>query len=188
MQCKFAFHKICQKHPNVNTFVCNFCNKETFPFADIDLRDLIDLSFNSNYVCSCLENNKLKNNSEDFMKKIINLKELNFDKNQNYSNKDPNDHVIDPTNFDYYLTHDFHKLHNKNSKRTNNINLSVLYTNICSLQGNFDNLEQLLNNLEYEFDIIALTETWHTAGKQNIIPGLLPGYQNYKCISGSTLK
>ena len=79
--------------------------------AEIDLRDLIDLSFNSNYICSCLENNKLKNNSEDFMNKIINLKELNFDKNQSYSNKDPNDHVIDHTNFSYYLTHDFHKLH-----------------------------------------------------------------------------
>ena len=98
VQCKFVFHKKCQKTPNNNTFVCNFCNKETFPFAEIDLRDLIDLSFNSNYICSCLENNKLKNNSEDFMNKIINLKELNFDKNQSYSNKDPNDHVIDPTN------------------------------------------------------------------------------------------
>ena len=40
-----------------------------------------------NYLCSCLKNNKLKNNSEDFMNKIINLKELNFDKNQNYSKK-----------------------------------------------------------------------------------------------------
>ena len=122
------------------------------------------------------------------MNKIINLKELNFDKNQSYSNKDPNDHVIDPTNFSYYLTHDFHKLHKKNSNKTNNTNFSVLHTNICSLQGNFDNLEQLLNNLEYEFDIIALTETWHTEGNQNFIPGLLTGYQHYEGISGSTLK
>ena len=122
------------------------------------------------------------------MNKIINLKELNFDNNQSYSNKDPNDHVIDPTNFSYYLTHDFHKLHKKNSNKTNNTNFSVLHTNICSLQGNFNNLEQLLNNLEYEFDIIALTETWHTEGNQNFIPGLLTGYQNYEGISGSTLK
>ena len=35
------------------------------------------------------------------MNKIINLKELNFDKNQNYLNKDPKDHVIDSTNFSY---------------------------------------------------------------------------------------
>ena len=58
----------------------------------------------------------------------------------------------------------------------------------CSLQGNFDNLEQLLNNLECEFDIIALSETWHTVGNQNFIPGLLTGYQNYEGVSGSTLK
>ena len=72
-----------------------------FPFAEIDLRDLIDLSFNSNCVCTYLEKNKPKNNSDDFMNKIVNLKELNFDKNQNYSSKDPNNHVIDPTNFNY---------------------------------------------------------------------------------------
>ena len=70
VQCKFVFIN----NPNVNTFVCNFCNKETFPFEEIDLRYLIDFSFNSSNVCSCLEHNKLNNNSEDFMNKIINLK------------------------------------------------------------------------------------------------------------------
>ena len=82
------------------------------------------------------------------MNKIINSKELNFDNNQSYSNKDCNDHVIDHNNFSYYLTHNFHKLHNKNSNKTKNTNFSVLDTNICWLQGNFDNLEQLLNKLE----------------------------------------
>ena len=55
MQCKFVFHKKMSKISNVSTFVCNFCNKETFPFVEIDLRDLIDLSLNSSYICSCLE-------------------------------------------------------------------------------------------------------------------------------------
>ena len=59
---------------------------------------------------------------------------------------------------------------------------------LCLLQGNFDNLEQLLNNLAYELGIIALTETWHTVANQNFILGLLTGYQNYEGISGSTLK
>ena len=62
------------------------------------------------------------------MNKIINLKELNFDNNQSYSNKDPNDHVIDPTNFSYYLTHDFLKRYNEKNNKTNNINFSVLQT------------------------------------------------------------
>ena len=78
VQCKFIFHKKCQKSPNANALVCKFCSKETFPTAEIYLRDL---SFNSRYISSSLENNKLKNNSEDFMNKIMNLKELNFDKN-----------------------------------------------------------------------------------------------------------
>ena len=58
VQCKFVFHKKCQKNPDLNTFVCKFCYKEMLPYVEINLRDLIDLSFNSNYVCSCLENNK----------------------------------------------------------------------------------------------------------------------------------
>ena len=125
------------KNPNVNTFVCNLYNKETFLFAEIVLKNLKDLSNNS----------KLKKQTKE--------------KLRSYSYQDPNNHVIDPTNFSYYLTHEFHKLHNKNSSKTNKTKFSVLHTNICSLQGNFDNLEQLLNKIECEFDIIALTETWN---------------------------
>ena len=69
-------------------------------------------------------------------------------KNKTIQNKDPNDYVIDRTNFSCYLTQNFHKLHNKNSKETYDTHFSVLHTNTCSLQGNFDNLGQLLNNLE----------------------------------------
>ena len=38
-------------------------------------------------------------------------------KSQSYSNKDYNEHVFDLTSFNYYLTHDFHKLINKNSNK-----------------------------------------------------------------------
>ena len=107
-----------------------------FLFAEIVLKNLKDLSNNS----------KLKKQTKE--------------KLRSYSYQDPN-HDIDPTNFSYYLTHEFHKLHNKNSSETNKTKFSVLHTNICSLQGNFDNLEQLLNKIECEFDIIALTETWN---------------------------
>ena len=63
-----------------------------------------------------------------------------------------------------------------------------IFQSFIQIYGNFDNLEQLLNNLKYEFDIIALTEIWRTEGNQNFIPGLLTSYQNYEGISGSTLK
>ena len=79
-------------------------------------------------------------------------------------------------------------IYNKNCNKTKKNNFSVLHTNICSLQGNFNYIEQLLNNLEYEFDIIVLTETRHTERNQNFISGLLTDYQNYEGISDSTLK
>ena len=56
------------------------------------------------------------------------------------------------------------------------------------IQGNFEDLEQLLNNLEREFDITALIDPWHTVENQNFIFGLLTDYQDYEGTSGSTLK
>ena len=115
------FHDTPLKPPLKTRNPPNFRGEETM---------LIDLSFNSNCVCVCLENNKLKNMSGDLLHKIINIKELNFEKTQIYSNADHNEHVVDPTSFNYYLTHDFHKLINKNSNKANKVNFSVLYTNM----------------------------------------------------------
>ena len=40
-----------------------------------------------------------------------------------------------------------------------NKTLSILHTNICSINANPENLELLLNNIEHNFDIIAVCET-----------------------------
>ena len=41
-------------------------------------------------------------------------------------------------NFNYYWNHQFHKLVNKLPEKKT---ISLLHTNICSLQGNFENLK-----------------------------------------------
>ena len=46
----------------------------------------------------------------------------------------------------------------------------------CSLQGNFEKLEMLLNDLECQFDSTALTETWHNDNNPSFIADILPGY------------
>ena len=101
--------------------------------------------------------------------------------------KDHNVNVTDPTCFKYYLNHEFHKL-NKNINSGKNDKFSLLQTNICSLQGNFEKLEMLLSDLEYQFDVIVLTETWHNDNNPSVIAGILPGYQKYESTSGSTKK
>ena len=56
-------------------------------------------------------------------------------------------------NFKYYDNHEFHKL---KQKCTNNKNLSIFHTNIYPLQANSDKLEFLTNNLNHDFDVIAV--------------------------------
>ena len=60
------------------------------------------------------------------------------------------------SNFKYYDNHAFPKLKQKCSNR----NFSIFHTNICSLQANSDKPELLTNNLNHDFDVIALFETW----------------------------
>ena len=57
------------------------------------------------------------------------------------------------SNFKYYDNHEFPKVKQKT-------NFIIFHTNICSLQANSDKLELLTNNLNHDFDVIALFETW----------------------------
>ena len=124
---------------------------------------------------------------ENYLNNILSLKKFTFNKNPHYSTKDPNVNVTDLTCFKYYLNHEFHKL-NKNINSGKNDKFSLLDTNSCSLQGNFEKLEMLLSDLEYQFDVITLTETWHNDNNPSFIAGILTRYQKYESTSGSTKK
>ena len=132
------------------------CNSENFPFFGIDNTDLLENCFNSNFSCKCLASKNLTLNPEKEMK-LLNLKELNFQKDTHFSEFDPDEHIVDPTEFKYYTTHEFHKLKTNISRR--GTNSSLFHSNICSLNGNKEKLQDFINNLDYQFDVIALTET-----------------------------
>ena len=66
---------------------------------------------------------------------------------------------------------------------------SLLHTNICSLQFNGDNLQNLLASLEHKFDIVALSETWNLEYKKHTFcPPVIEGCSSYKGTTGSSLK
>ena len=156
--CNHLNHKKCSNNDKNNNTYCQKCLQEIFPFTGIDLNERLDASFNSNYVCKCLQNHKQNPTFYKNTTKLLNLQELNFNKNPEYVNSDSYANIADPANFNYYETQQFHKL--KNNLNLNKAeNFSIFHSNICSLQGNFDKFETLLDNLEYQFDVIALTET-----------------------------
>ena len=69
---------------------------------------------------------------------------------------------------------------------TNN-SLSLLHTNISSLQANIEQLEDLMHDLDFSFDIIALSETWNPeTSKQSFSPKKLDGYLDYMGTTGSS--
>ena len=90
-------------------------------------------------------------------------------------------------NFNYYETNTFHKL--KNNLKLNKLgNFSIFHSHVCSLQGNFGKLEILLDDLEHQFDVIALTETWHMKINVSFTPRFLSGYQKYEGLAGLSKK
>jgi hypothetical protein len=146
-------------------------------------------SFNSNWTCGCKNktqkyvpspvSNEYKlilNNHDKIDHKYDDMYLEDFDENFDLY------HSLKP-DFKYYETHEFHMM-----KEKINNSFSVFHTNISSLQFNGDNLQNLLANLEFKFDIIALSETWNPEYKETFQPPILPGYNKYKGTTGSSLK
>ena len=104
-QCNHLNHKKCSKNVKNTNSTCRECLAEALPFARIDLDELLEVSFNSNFDCKFLQKRKQNKTIDTITKKLLNLQELNFNKNLEYVNSDPNANIADPVNFNYYETH-----------------------------------------------------------------------------------
>ena len=167
---------------------CKTCMSNHFPFADLDDGEVHKLSFNSNVSCSCAKHteNTPLDKCETFQ-----LVERYLPKDTPFDiGPDPNIDLTYDINAkcNYYSTHDFHRL-TKNYKDRDKKPFTAIHTNIESLSHNFDSLEQLCINLDYPFDVVAVSETWNSEkSKDGFIPKVLPGYEPYIGLTGTTLK
>ena len=196
--CNCIVHRKCSEIPlkELNTidstfmkhFECLSCLKEKYPLFDLTTENIIKESFNSNFNCACqtttrksIINNKHKFNFANFTEEYE-LKGHGPDANNHI------DTIFDlKPKFDYFTNHDFHKL--GQGKISASKPLSILHTNISSIQHNLDNLTYLLENLQYKFDVIAFSETWNPDSKAyKFNAGIIEGYQPYTGTNSTSIK
>ena len=119
-----------------------------FPFVYLSDEDIQSISFNSNFPCKC------QKTLPSHINQPIYVFEYTFrqhDDGKENNIIDYNDQQLDNLrvrpDFKYYQNHEFYKL-SQNLKK--NKTLSILHTNICSLEGNAEELETLIPNLEFK--------------------------------------
>ena len=164
----------------LNEWCCKTCWKSKFPFCDIEDHELIPLTFNSNFNCPCKGNELILEDYRLFDKLKIN--KLDLKEHEHIFDSDIDNYAEFHTNFDYYTSHDFHKLTKGLKTKEKNSSFSLIHTNIQSLLRNKDSLELLCNELDFDFDVIAVTETWHNQANNALFDDVglsIPGYQSY---------
>ena len=126
-------------------WTCQTCSKSIFPFHSIGDNERVKLSFNSNLSCLCS-----KNTVNAILEDLPMLQTIsNIGNIPHLSNFDLECNTPSKVNFNYF---DLHKFHSSPEINTcSNKALSLLNCNIRSIQANFDNQVQLLNDLNYPF-------------------------------------
>ena len=195
--CKSRIHVKCANtrvkdfHIHRGNWECQNCMKENYPFTEMETRALSELQFNS-----------VSTPAESRFKPVVSVDEklklmLSYSKHSPwYAYTHPNESEHDfftaefeePSrpNFDYYDIDEFKKVKTLWNKKKS---LGIFHTNISSLQANVNSLEDLLHDLDYSFDIIALSETWNPEKtRENFLPKRIDGYLEYHGVEGSSMK
>ena len=197
--CKHLIHKSCSSlsQPQTinfkrtkNLWECPKCASEKFPFTNEEDDEILLNSFNSNWSCHCKSTNPRRLTDEIIhqQKLVLNYKNDTGDSffrtpEEEFDFQFDSFYALEP-NFRYYDTHEFHVL---KDKLTNPF--SVLHTNISSLQHNGDDLIDLIADLEFKFDVVAVSETWNPEDKKHkFTPPVIEGYSPYLGTTGSSLK
>ena len=152
---------------------------------DLDCKELEQESFNSIYSCKCLKNTDFPTENN---KNVFHYAPISNREDEKTSLADANNFLESFTlqpNFGYFRTHDFHKLIQKKQAQDS---FSIFHTNICYLYASAEDLEMLINNLENNFSVIALSETWSSKQETNKSFPKLRNYQPFYAKQGTTTK
>ena len=132
-------------------WICIACCEDIFPLNHIKC----DAEFHK----CILDLFSYKNSEIDLDNQMFNPFELN-NIDRYLSQYDPDVQYFKDINYDckYYLEHTFTQSFTSRSMTSNNI--SLLHLNIRSSVKNLNNFELYINNLDFSFNVIGLSETW----------------------------
>ena len=104
MLCNHLNHKKCAKISQNNKlnrgleYICAESFAETFPFTKTSTNELLENTYNSNFICKCL-NKRGKSKLNPLDHELLILNELRFSKNGKYAQNDPDENLTDSTQF-----------------------------------------------------------------------------------------
>ena len=140
--------------------------KDKFSIHSVDNMDILSESFNSSFSFKCQKTTNLVLGSEKY---IFNYNVDFVKTDKPYSHIDYIDmmtgsFILQPK-FKFYQTHEFRRLVNNLLK---NKAFRVFHTNICFFLANFVNLQNLIYDLDHQFSVVALSETWNPQNKSSL--------------------
>ena len=151
-------HASLNKSGESERYFCKLCKENIFVFQKLS---------DDQFIISIIKNIDIK---EDLNLRIAPptvLRKLFTDFSNNNEKDEPT-----PINCDYYdITSAI--------PSSNNCNLSMFHLNLASLGRHKDELVAVLSLLDFQFDVIAVTETKIKTGVDPIFDLSLPGYKHY---------
>ena len=162
MNCKITYHAKCvhldkDDIHNVNFWYCSYCLGDILVYNHID----DDNEFYSTILEGMLD---CPFNVHEMSKKVFIPFEINDEFDTPLTEIDPDmqfyleSNYIKNTKCDYYIEDTFVKNISKIQKQKRA--LSMFHVNIKSLPKHFDELQQYLHMLAYDFSLIGISETW----------------------------
>ena len=147
---------------NLISEYCRNCLSHIFPFNhmkdnDIFITEINNMDIEAKPIESLSESlfYPLELNNDDIYSPLCDV-----DPDANYFNE-LNIHISQ--NCNYYYEHSFHDIMQTRFKNMINHNVfSLCHINIRSLKANLTSFEICLQNLEFQFSVIGMTETWLT--------------------------
>ena len=76
----------------------------------------------------------------------------------------------------YFSLHSFKMFKGKLPENTVKSSFSILHNNIVSINSNLENVELLLDELDFHFDVIGISETKIANSNESNVHPSIPGY------------